>query len=169
MKEQISGPSTPDRDKVKEIARTRTHRQLWGSAQGHFEAWHEDQTRESAQAVVDDLTQLFDAGNGDAILAHLQKPPTEQIANLVEEVISSLAQENTYVLRRGDLEEYCGTNAKDDKVATAMKFCEATATLDALKKVHGTQGDAIAAELEGIFASIFDSSASAHEMNVRRS
>lgn len=167
VKEQISGPSTPDRNKVKEIVRSRTPRELWGSAQRNFAAWHEDQKRESAQAVMDDLRQLFDAGSGDAILAHLQKPPTEQIANLVEEVISSLALEDTYVLRRGDLEAYCGTNSKDDKVATAMKFCEATVTLDTLKNVHGTQGDAIAAELEGIFAHIFDSNASAHEMNVR--
>ncbi|SDT03607.1 AAA domain-containing protein, putative AbiEii toxin, Type IV TA system [Brevibacterium sandarakinum] len=166
VKEQISGPSTPDRDKVKEIVRSRSHRELWGSAQENFGAWRDIQTKETAQAVVDDLTELFDAGNGDAILAQLQNPPTEQIADLIEEVISSLALEDTYVLRRGDLETYCGTHAKGEKVATAMKFCAETLTLDALKKVHGTEGPAIAAELEDVFSGIFDSSAHEPETNV---
>ncbi|MGR6092274.1 ATP-dependent nuclease [Brevibacterium sp. CSND-B09] len=166
VKEQISGPSTPDRDKVKEIVRSRSHRELWWSAQESFGAWRDIQTNETAQAVVDDLTELFDAGYGDAILAQLQNPPTEQIADLLEEVISSLALEDTYVLRRGDLETYCGTHAKGDKVATAMKFCAETLTLDALKKVHGTEGPDIAEELEDIFSGIFDSRAHEPEMNV---
>lgn len=165
VKEQISGPSTPDRNKVKEISRSRSPRALWGSAQGNFASWQADREEATAQALMDDLTDLFEAGSGDAILAHLKNPPTKQIADLVEEIISSLALEDTYVLRRGDLEAYCGTSSKDDKVATAMKFCEDTVTLDALKKVHGTRGDAIAAELKGIFSSIFDSSSPAHEVN----
>lgn len=158
VREHLSGPSAPNRDKVKEIARSRTPRALWESAQQNFALWQQERTEEAAQAISDDLTQLFDAGNGDAILAHLVEPPTEGIASLVEEAVSALALEHTYVLRRGDLEAYCHTIAHDDKVASAMKFCAETVTLDQFKAAHGDDGDAVVAELEGIFARVFDAS-----------
>lgn len=155
VKEYLTGPSTPSRDKVKEIARSRSPRELWASAQNNLAIWKQDKTDIAAQAIEKDLMTLFDAGNGDSVLALLTNPPTDEIRALIEEVVGALADENTYVLRRGDLEHYCRTDSKNDKVATAMKFCEDTATLDGLKTAHGEAGDAVAAELKGIFASIF--------------
>ena len=158
IKDGISGPSTPSGKKIKEIARSNTPRELWGSAQNNLADWQEKKTEIAAQALASDLTQLFDAGHGDAILASLRVPPTAEIAALVDEVVSALALENTHVLRRGDLEAYCNTTSTNDKVATAIKFCEETVALELLKRTHGADGDAVTAELEGIFARIFRAS-----------
>lgn len=163
VREYLTGPSTPSRDKVKEIARSRSPRKLWASAQDNLAIWKKDKTDIAAQAIEKDLMTLFDAGNGDSVLALLTNPPTDEIRALVEEVVGALADENTYVLRRGDLEHYCRTDSKNDKVATAMKFCEDTATLDELKTAHGEDGDAVAAELKGIFASIFQETTTASD------
>lgn len=165
VKENLVGPSEPNREKVKEIARSRSPRELWASAQKNFAIWQREKTAAAAQATEEDLATLFDAGNGDAVLALLKNPPTDEIGALTEEVIAALADENTYVLRRGDLEHYCGTNSKNDKVATAMKFCEDTATLDVFKKAHGESGDDVAAELRGIFTRIFQESTTTSDPN----
>lgn len=70
-------------------------------------------------------------------------------------MISSLALEGTYVLRRGDLEVYCGTVAESEKVNTAIAFCNNTSSLEELKRIHGTNGDSVVEELRRIFSSIY--------------
>ena len=136
-------------------SRSRAPRELWGSAQENFAVWQKDRTDVSAQAIDDDLSTLFASGSGDAVLARLAEPPSMDIEAMLEEVISVLALENTYVLRRGDLEHYCRTESKSDKVSNAMKFCDETRTLREFKVAHGEDGDSICEELQRIFASIF--------------
>lgn len=154
VNKQLSSPSAPKAKKVKEILRRTNARDLWQSAQVHLAEWARNKSSDAADSLMSDLTQLFDQGNGDAVLAHLLDPPTEEIARLTEDVISSLAEENVYVLRRGDLEAYCQTSG-NDKVTTAIKFCEDTTSLDSLKKVHGGEAEEIVTELTGIFGRIF--------------
>jgi len=153
----ISGPSEPSGDKIKEIARSRAPRALWVSAQENFSSWQADRTDDSAQATEADLSELFEAGHGDAKLKLLGEPPTSEIKEAIEEIVSALALENTYVLRCGDLEYYCGTTAQSDKVSTAIRFCGVTTSLDELRILHGTKADEVAQELRGIFSSIYAS------------
>lgn len=153
--EHISGPSDPSRERVKEIARSRTTRDLWASAQENLTTWQAQKSEEIADAIQSDLTELFASGNGDAKLKHLKEPPTAEIDAAISELISQLAKEDTYVLRHGDLEHYCGTTSRDDKVSTAMKFCADVTSVDALKALHDSNADSVLVELRTIFASIF--------------
>lgn len=153
--DHISGPSEPSRAKIKEIAKSRSPRALWASAQENFTSWRDEKSDDSAHQIEVDLTDLFDAGHGDAKLKVLENPPTKELGEALKDVVSALATEDTYVLRRGDLEYYCGTAAQSDKVATAMKFCDDTSSLEELTALHGTNADDVADELRGIFSSIF--------------
>lgn len=155
VEQHISNPSEPNARKIKEIGKSRTTKERWASAQVHFEAWRRDRSDESIQGIESDLADLFSAGHGDAKLKLIEEPPTEEIAETLSLVISSLANEGTYVLRRGDLEYYCGNQTHGDKVATAMEFCDNTKSLEDLKSLHGANGEDIADELKTIFSSIF--------------
>jgi len=157
LSEEISrDDNTPSGRKIRSTVRKRTVRELWLSAHDLLSDWRNNPTNATAGELTDTLSQLFEAGSGDARLERLVAPPSEEVASLFESVISKLHKECVYVLRRGDLETYCGTTASSDKINTAIEFCESTTTVDSLKELHGNEADDIVSELESIFAAIYD-------------
>src|SRR5699024_12303769 len=109
-----------------------------------------------ARRLDEPLSQLFDPGHGEAKLNDLAKPASEESSPARDAVISPPADESVYVLRPGDLETYCRTNAGRDKVATAIEFCESTTNLEALRELHAEDADDVVQELQGIFSRIYN-------------
>src|SRR5699024_3011625 len=99
--------------------------------------------------------ELFHRGQGDAKLKLISDPPSVDIEQAIDNVISLLAQERTYVLRRGDLEDYCGTSVESEKVNAAIAFCSDTTSLEELEHIHGADADSVVGELQQIFSSIY--------------
>lgn len=141
--------------KVRSIVGTRTARQLWSEAQTQLTAWRATPSEELANRLDVTLSKLFDAGNSDAKLAELADPSSDEISAARDALVSSLAEENLYVLRRGDLERYCRTKGGRDKVATAIEFCKNVPDLRSLRALHGDDAEDLLGELEGIFARIY--------------
>lgn len=154
--ETISDASEPNSKTVRTITGRRNASDLWSAAQSHLSDWRNTPSDNVARLLDETLSELFDAGNGDAKLNELANPSLEEISSARDAVISSLAKENVYVLRRGDLETYCRTNAGRDKVATAIKFCWDTTELEALRELHGEDADDVVQELQGIFSRIYN-------------
>lgn len=148
-------PSEPNAKKTKKIVKTYTAKELWTTAQTNFETWRTEKSDASAHDITDALTRLFGLGHSDAKLEILADPPSEEIELAIDDVVSSLAIERTYVLRRGDLEAYCGTTAGTDKVTTAIEFCDATTSLEQFEQIHDTDADGTLEELRKIFSSIY--------------
>lgn len=155
VNEHIKGPSDPSAKKTKNTVRSQTARGLWGAAQLHFEEWQESKSEDSASYITDSLTKLFAMGHGDARLRILSDPPNANIDSAVNDVISSLAKEGTYVLRHGDLEYYCGTTSGSDKVANAIEFCAQNRSVEEFKRIHGANAQGILEELSQIFSGIY--------------
>ena len=151
----LETPNELNKKKAQNLTKTRTNRDLWIAAQEHFSAWGKTKDEEEASQIQLILSELFDYGQGNAKLKHLKSPPTTEIEQSIDKVINSLAKESTYVLRRGDLEEYCGTTGGAGKVSAAIAFCESTPTLDAFKKIHGVDASGVIEELTLIFRSIY--------------
>lgn len=156
ISEMISVPSEPNSKTVRSITGRRNASELWSAAQSHLSDWRDAPSDNVARLLDETLSELFDAGNGDAKLNELANPSSEEISSARDAVISSLADENVYVLRRGDLETYCRTNAGRDKVATAIEFCESTTNLEALRELHAEDADDVVQELQGIFSRIYN-------------
>lgn len=156
ISEMISDPSEPNSKTVRSITGRRNASQLWLAAQSYLSDWRDAPSDNVARLLDETLSELFDAGNGDAKLNELANPSSEEISSARDAVISSLADENVYVLRRGDLETYCRTNAGRDKVATAIEFCESTTNLEALRELHAEDADDVVQELQGIFSRIYN-------------
>lgn len=156
ISEMISDPSEPNSKTVRSITGRRNASELWSAAQSHLSDWRDAPSDNVARLLDETLSELFDAGNGDAKLNELANPSSEEISSARDAVISSLADENVYVLRRGDLETYCRTNAGRDKVATAIEFCESTTNLEALRGLHAEDADDVVQELQGIFSRIYN-------------
>lgn len=155
VSDHLTGLIDLKKKKAQGIAKNRSARELWRAAQQHLATWYDSRTESSAQDLESTLTELFDIGRGDARLEYLKNPPSQEIERGIEEVVSSLAAENTYVLRRGDLEEYCGLSASSDKVSTAIQFCADTTSLSLFEAKHGTEADRITGELKNIFSRIY--------------
>lgn len=134
---------------------SRSRRDLWVESQRLLAAWRASPTDSIAEDLDNTLTELFDQGSSKDKLAELQSPSSDDIAAARDNVISALAQENVYVLQRGDLEAYCRTNATSDKVTTAMNFCEKTRTLEDFQLIHGDDAASVVEELRGIFQRIY--------------
>ena len=80
----------------------------------------------------------------------------KEIGDELTKLLSGLAEERVYVLRRGALETYFGTfTSGDDKVAAAMQFCESTSTERALEGWHGDDGKDVVNELRSILGAVF--------------
>src|SRR5699024_11139356 len=109
----------PNSKTVRSIVARRTTRELWSTAQFQLSECRESPSQDTVRPLEETLTELFEAGNGDAKLNELMNPSNEKISSARDTVISSLSEENVYVLRRGDLESYCRTNTGKDKVTTA--------------------------------------------------
>src|SRR5699024_11786077 len=105
-------PSEPNSKTVRSITGRRNASELWFAAQSYLSDWRDAPSDNVARLLDETLSELFDAGNGDAKLNELANPSSEEISSARDAVISSLADENVYVLRRGDLETYCRTNAE---------------------------------------------------------
>lgn len=155
ISQTISKPSKPNSKTVRKITSRRSSADLWSAAQSHLSEWHNNPSKEVAHLLEETLSTLFDAGHGDAKLHELANPSSEAISSARDAVISDLAEQNVYVLRRGALETYCQTNAGGDKVATAIEFCRNTTTLEALRELHGEETDDVVQELHGIFSRIY--------------
>lgn len=156
ISEKISDTSEPNSKTVRSITSRRNASELWSAAQSYLSNWREAPTDNVARLLDETLSELFDAGNSDAKLNELANPSSKEISSARDTVISSLAEENVFVLRRGDLETYCRTNAGRDKVATAIEFCERTTNLEALRELHAEDADDVVQELEGIFSRIYN-------------
>lgn len=156
ISEIISDTSEPNSKTVRSITSRRNARELWSAAQSHLSNWRDAPSDNAARLLDETLSELFDAGNGDAKLNELANPSSKEISSARDTVISSLAEENVFVLRRGDLETYCRTNAGRDKVATAIEFCERTTNLEALRDLHAEDADDVVQELQGIFSRIYN-------------
>lgn len=155
ISDAITEVNDPNSNSVRSIVTRRTASQLWSAAQSYLADWRHGPSDDLARQVDETLTELFDAGNGDAKLAQLTDPSSQEISAARDSVISSLAEENVYVLRRGDLETYCGTKAGSDKVAIAIEFCKTTTSIECLREIHGEDADSVANELEDIFSRIY--------------
>lgn len=156
ISEMISDTSEPNSKTVRSITSRRNARELWSAAQSHLSNWRDAPSDNAARLLDETLSELFDAGNGDAKLNELANPSSKEISSARDTVISALAEENVFVLRRGDLETYCRTNAGRDKVATAIEFCERTTNLEALRDLHAEDADDVVQELQGIFSRIYN-------------
>lgn len=155
ISEQIKGNNNPNGATVRDIVGKRTARDLWTDAQTQLNEWRNGSSEEIALKLEETLTELFKAGDGDATMALLSDQQASNITQKRDEVITALAAEGVHVLRRGDLEVYCGTNAGQDKVATAIKFCSSTTSVEELKAIHGVDGEDIVSELWSIFTHIY--------------
>lgn len=153
--ERISNANELNGKKVRSIVGTRTASELWSAAKSHLTDWRESPREVVANRLSETLGELFDAGNGDAKLTELENPSSEELSSARDDLISSLAEENVYVLRRGDLESYCQTKPGNDKVAAAIEFCNTTSSLEILRGLHGDNAEDVVQELEGIFSRIF--------------
>ena len=153
--EEIKGNNSPNSQKVRDIVGKRTARDLWFDAQAHLNNWRDGASEEVALNLEATLAELFKAGDGDATMALLADQQPSNITQKRDAVISALAMERVYVLRRGDLEVYCGTRTSKDKVATAIEFCSRTTSVEELKAIHGVSGDGVVDELRSIFTHIY--------------
>lgn len=145
----------PNGRKVRSIVGTRTASELWSAAQSHLSAWRAAPSEEVADRLDETLSELFHAGRDDAKLAELADPSSDEISATRDAVVSSLAEENVYVLRRGDLEAYCRTTGGKDKVATAIEFCKTVTDIESLRALHGDDAEDVIDELQGIFTRIY--------------
>lgn len=151
----LTEQSDPSAEKARSIVKTYTARELWATAQQNFAAWRVEKSDTSAQGTIDALAELFHLGQSDAKLKLIADPPSVDIGQAIDEVISSLALEGTYVLRRGDLEDYCRTSAGNGKVEAAIAFCNDTTSLKKLKHIHGADAGSVTGELRQIFSNIY--------------
>lgn len=141
--------------KTKSIVKSDSARELWSAAQESFATWRVEKSESSAQGAIDALTKLFQRGQSGDKYRLISDPPTADIEHAIDDVIYLLAQEGTYVLRRGDLEDYCGNSVDSKKVNAAIKFCSDTTSLEKLKQVHGSDAEGVVGELRKIFSSIY--------------
>lgn len=152
---EVEGPNERSDAKVTKLVQRRRPSDLWRLAQQHLQTWEYSPSDSVAADLSSVLTELFDEGTRSSRLSVLKKGHNEEIAESRDALIASLAYEGVYVLRRGDLETYCGITAKQDKVAAAMKFCSEVQSLDDLKIHHGEDAGALESELRSIFARIY--------------
>ena len=155
ISQQIKGNNNPNGEGVRDIVSKRSIRTLWSDAQTHLNNWRHGASEEVAQELEATLSELFKAGDGDATMALLSDRQQSNITLKRDAVIAALATEGVHVLPRGDLEDYCGTRAGQDKVATAISFCSSTTSIDELKSIHGVDAEDIINELKSIFTHIY--------------
>jgi putative ATP-dependent endonuclease of OLD family len=143
-------------EKVKNIVAKRHAGELWTSAQMRLRDLQEDPHGPALKELSDTLEELFDQGRGASKTEILTHPPVPTIAAARDALIAALARERVHVLRRGDLESYCGRGPlRGDKVTVAMQFCDDVQTLSAFRERHGEDADEVVADLSAIFAAIY--------------
>lgn len=155
VNEYLPEESSPNSEKVGKIVARRNSGALWRAAQGHLSAWREARDEVEAQAVEQVLEELFDLGQGHSKESILASPPTTSIEEQRDAVIVGLARERVYVLRRGDLEVYCGGSASSEKVEASIAFCKEITTIEQYSGRLGGEAEPMLEELRDIFAQVF--------------
>lgn len=152
----IPKENTPNSSKVKKICDRRTPAELWSKAQSHLGDWLLYHKEEDARLIQENLNLLFASGNNNAQLKELAEPSTPEVNTARKKLLQSLAKEKVYVLSRGDLETYCGTNSGKDKVAGSIDFCQRVTNLESFRQLHERNADDIIAEMQRIFSNIYE-------------
>ncbi len=143
-------------DKVKKIIAKRNAAELWTTAQERFRDWETDGSDTGADEIRATLAELFDHGKQASRTDILREPPTEEIAEARDALIDALAKERVHVLRRGDLEAYCGrSKLHGEKVSAAMNFCREVTTLEAFIERHDENAEDVLQDLKMMFSVIF--------------
>lgn len=151
----------PNSEKVKQIVEKRYAKEVWLQAEQQLDAWSKAPSSTGADQVRITLDELFEFGRRASKTAALQDE-NSSIATERNSLIDGLMEEEVHVLRRGDLEAYCGGNqAGSDKVARAMAFCQETTTLEALRSRHGDDADSVVDDLTRMFSRIYASPSAA--------
>ncbi|WP_168199725.1 AAA family ATPase [Citricoccus sp. SGAir0253] len=153
--EEQENPPGPNSKQLSNIVANRTARQLWDEAQAALQDWDAAPSADTARRITEPLETLFEKGSKNQKLLALRAEEKE-IGDELTKLLSGLAEERVYVLRRGALETYFGTfTSGDDKVAAAMQFCESTSTERALEGWHGDDGKDVVKELRSILGAVF--------------
>jgi putative ATP-dependent endonuclease of OLD family len=155
VNEHLPDQSSPNGKKVKNIVARRNAGELWRAAQGHLVSWRESHEDSDAQDVERVMEELFDLGHGHSKESILAAPPTGSIEEQRDALIAELARERVYVLKRGDLEVYCGGSANTEKVDASITFCNEITTVDQYSRRLGSEAKAMLDELRGIFTLVF--------------
>ncbi|MBV7431952.1 AAA family ATPase [Dermabacteraceae bacterium TAE3-ERU5] len=131
-------------------------KELWTSAQQYLSDWIQAPQIDTAKNIKNTLHTLFDLGKKSNKTDQLTNPENPEITLAKISVISLLSKEHTYVLQRGSLENYYGSNATTDKITEAINFREKVSSIAEFRQVLGDNSDAIVGELSSIFTSIYD-------------
>lgn len=143
-------------EKVRSIIAKRNASELWVSAQEQFCEWKAESSDEMLIEIKDTLSELFNQGKQKTKTDILKAPPTLEMVEDRDALIDALARERVHVLRRGDLEAYCGqSKLQGEKVSAAMSFCREVTTLEAFKARHNEAAEDVLQDLKGMFSLIF--------------
>lgn len=142
--------------KVKTVIAKRNAAELWKDAQEQFYLWETEARDEVLVEIKSTLSELFSEGKQRSKTDILKAPPTSELADVRDALIGALSNERVHVLRRGDLEAYCGqSRLQGEKVSTAMAFCRDVTTLEAFKARHEEAAEDVLQDLKVIFSMIF--------------
>jgi putative ATP-dependent endonuclease of OLD family len=149
--------TTPNSEKVKQIVEKRRAKEVWLRAQGELDDWSMAPSGAGADQIRTTLDELFAFGRRASNLTVLKDRNSSLTAER-DALLDGLMEEEVHVLRRGDLESYCGGNqAGAEKVTRAMLFCQETTTLEAFRARHGDEADSVVDDLTRMFSRIYAS------------
>lgn len=153
--EKQGNPSGPKSKQLTNITSSRTGRELWDEAQAALREWENSPTADTARRLTEPLKILFEKGSKNQKMLALRSGE-KVIDDKLAELLSGLAEERVYVLKRGALETYFGTfTSGDEKVAAAMQFCASTRTESDLEAWNANDGKDVVEELRSILGAIF--------------
>lgn len=142
--------------KVKSIIAKRNAAELWTAAQEQFCQWEAESSDAILAEIKATLSELFNEGKQKSKTDILKAPPTPEMLEDRDALIDALANERVHVLRRGDLEAYCGqSKLEGEKVSTAMTFCRDVTTLEAFEARHEEAAEDVLQDLKMMFSMIF--------------
>lgn len=147
---------TPRSRKLRSITKSDSASALWRIARQHIDAWKQSHDEEDVDTAVSALEELFARGDTEAKLEAIGNPRTPEIEALRDDVIEMFGREQVYILRRGDLEDYCGTRVSTDKVKEAIEFCERTTDLESFLALQQNDAQKVESELRSIFSRIYE-------------
>ncbi|BFO22647.1 hypothetical protein SHKM778_90350 [Streptomyces sp. KM77-8] len=83
-------------------------------------------------------------------------PPSGDISEAKQDLISSLRNEKIYVLERGAIEDYYPDSISGDKLTAAQSFCDEYRTASAIRSALAQDVPADECEFDLIFRSFFE-------------
>jgi hypothetical protein len=156
-------PHAPTRDAIKRLGNSTDIAGLWSAAQQQFESW--DKRVDSAQPVIDAVNNFF-AETRKTDRSRVLASDLAGVASLREQLVDSLAANDTYVLRRGAIESYypySGTGASERKLKEALNFCDTVPDLDTYRSSTVADPEGAVREISAIMERIFGVDASLNE------